>query len=206
MDFPLEEIRFSLQLFNTFKDEIKNIANRIVNKYSEFKEEQDEPDTERDECIWKTLNMIVSESEIKKSERIERFAEKTIMDPNCDLDNSTILCLLSNIEEISWRQLCFIEGFQQNSSRSIEINDLSNSGSGLSGLNSSTRFTEIKHLKDLGCLGFSDNLLNYNNVNPNDIRITPYGKLLSELMELNTIPPEEINKAFTIWGIKRVHR
>lgn len=206
MDFPLEEIKFGLQLFSSFKDDIKNIVQRILNRYSEFREKHDESDTERDECIWEVIHIIARESEIKKSERIEKFAEKTIMDPDCDLDNSTVLFLLSKIEVISWRQLCFIEGFRQNRQGAIDINSITNG----SGLNTSTRIAEIRHLRDLGYLKFPDQWPNvhrsYSQSSSELVSLTDEGTQLCELMELQTIPPEEINKAFTVWGIKREYR
>jgi hypothetical protein len=187
------------------------VANRVYDKYNEFRKNRSEQDEDREECILRVLDILRKESEIKKSKHIEKFAENTVMDPNCQLDNSTILFLLSTIEKLSWRQLCFIQGFIQHRSKEIEINPISPPSTfrndPISELNYATRMSEMEQLEDLNCLRtLGERIFRYNRVDPDKIEVVSFGKVLSTLMELDTISDSEINKAFTLWGIKREHR
>ena len=110
-----------------------------------------------DSCFLKTLYILRQESENKKLEVIKRLAQKTILSGSCELDTGTILHLLSDIEQMTWRQICFIEGI-----RRIHSNRINIKGVGDSQVDRVSRTREMEVLTQLGYLYHrTDGLFNY---------------------------------------------
>ena len=173
-----------------------DIAQWIADQYK--KRRQSRPDNDpqdddsMDDCVLKILYLLRQESEIKKLEYIKCFAQNTILSATCDTD--TTLRFLMDIEQMTWRQICFIEGFTRKAHKQIEI-----IGMETSDVNGNVRFSEIEKLVNLrylrsgrdGKFSFNSNLLRTEEI---DIRLM--GFELSKLMDLKSIPIEEIASAF----------
>ena len=194
MEFTPDDIKLVPAVLDTVQ--------RLINIYKEHRNsrQSDEPQDNEgmDSCFKKAIFMLRQESEIKKLDRIESFVENTILSASCDLDTGTILHLLNDIERMTWRQLCFIEGLRRMHRKDIEI-----SGIGDSDINRISRTVEMERLTGLGYLYTrTKDLFNYTPLGVDKIYISKIGSQLAELMNLNLISPEEIAQAFGSGQIK----
>ena len=197
MEFPIDIIESIPGAMKTVTQSA-DIIKWIINKYQERKDshQSNEPqDDERmDECFLKTLYALRQESESKKLAYIKCFAQNTILDETSDVDTDAILSFLMDIEQMTWRQFCFIEGFKRKSHNQIEI-----IGMDTSDINGKSRFSEIEKLVNLNYLStgrdgkfyFSSNLLR-----TDKIGIKLMGFEFAMLMDFDLIPIDEIAKAF----------
>ena len=136
--------------------------------------------------------MLRKETQSKKSFHLGKFVENTLLAPECELEPSTIFYFLKDIEQMTWRQLCLLEGFRKQDSNEIEINRYNNSG-----INGTSIATEIKQLIDLNYLSRgSDQIRSYLSTSFDHIHISTLGQELSKLLELQDVKLPEIGKAF----------
>ena len=152
-----------------------------------------------DDCFLKTLYILRQESDRKKMEYIKYFAQNTILSETCAIDTEAILSFLMDIEQMTWRQICFIEGFNRRDRKEIEI-----VGMQTSDVNGMLRLSEVKKLVNLDYLfaqrdGFyvSGSLLV-----TSDVKIRPMAAQLATLMDFKLIPIDEIARAFGTGMIK----
>ena len=194
MEFTPDDIKLVPAVLDTVQ--------RLINIYKERKDSR-QPDGPQDNegmdsCFKKSISMLREESEIKKLYRIESFVENTILSESCDLDTGTILHLLNDIEGMTWRQLCFIEGLRRMHRNEIEIK-----GIGDSDINRISRTVEMERLIGLGYLNTrTEGLFNYTQLRVDRIYISEIGSQLAKLMNLNSISLDEIAEAFGSGQIK----
>ena len=126
-------------------------------------------------------------------EYIKHFAQNTILSEDCDIHPEGILSFLMDIEQMTWRQFCFIEGFSRNRRKEIEIKGIRTSD-----VNGKLRLRDVEKLVSLKYLSakretfyFSSDLLV-----TSDIGIRSIGGELANLMDLKSIPNDEIARAF----------
>lgn len=201
MDFPIEMIE-SIQGVVKIVNHSVDIAKRIADKYQQRRDSRRSSKTQDDEgmdnCFLKTLYILRQESNRKKMEYIEYFAQNTILSDSCDLDTGTILHFLNDMEQMSWRQLCFIEGLRKMYSNEIEIQ-----GIGGPDINRISRTAEMERLTGFGYLYTrTDDLFDYHPLNLDRIYISDVGKQLADLMDLKLISLDEIAQAFGPGQIK----
>lgn len=185
MEFPLvevEEVESVLRI-------TESVARHISRLCDWFKKE---PDEDIKDCIKEAILMLRKETQAKKSFHLEKFVENTLLTPECELEPSTIFSFLKDIEQMTWRQLCLLEGFRRQDSNEIEIS--SNSDSGINGISIAT---EIKQLIDLNYLNRgSDRIRNYLSTSFDHIHISTLGQVISKLLGLQSVELPEIGKAF----------
>ena len=194
MEFTPDDIKLVPVVLDTVQ--------RLINIYKERRDSRqpDEPQDNEgmDSCFKKAIFMLKKESEIKKLYRVESFVENTILSESCDLNSGTILHLLNDIEGMTWRQLCFIEGLRRMHRNEIEIN-----GVGDSDINRISKTVEMERLAVFGYLYTrTEGLFNYIPLRVDRIYISEIGSQLAELMNLNSISLDEIAEAFGSGEIK----
>lgn len=101
------------------------------------------------------------------------------------LKGSDVLVFLSDVKQMSWRQLCLLEGFRQNETDDIEISEYS--------LSENLLRMEIQRMVDLGYIRVTGDALRWEKVDPEKLYPTPIGKQLCDLMKLSQIPEEDID-------------
>ena len=93
---------------------------------------------------------------------------------------------------MTWRQICFIEGI-----RRIHSNQINIKGVGDSQVDRVSRTREMNVLTQLGYLYHrTDDLFNYVPLQLDRIYISEMGSQFTQLLDLSSIPTEEIAKAF----------
>lgn len=197
MDFPPvapEDLRPIFSLAKTALDVIK----RLRDEY--FNDEGDE-NGDRKDCIKAAILTLTQETQAEKSKHLEKFVENTLLNPECDLEPSSIFSFLEDIKQMTWRQICFIEGFTRKSYRQIEI-----IGMETSGVNGNVRFCEIERLVNLRYLGKGRDGFYFDggSLTTEEIDIKGMGLDLSARMDLKSIPLDEIAKAFGTGRIKAI--
>ena len=195
MDFPIELIKEISGAIKTVTQSVE-IARWISDQYQKRRASRDpdenQDDERMDECYLKTLYLLMQESEEKKLEYIKCFAQNTILSENCPIDTDTILSFLMDIEQMTWRQFCLLEGFSRKNRNEIKIESYDNSG-----INGIIRGTEIKKLIDLNYLSRgSDSIRSYTSTSFDHIHISTLGQEISRLLDLQSVEPDEIGKAF----------
>lgn len=203
MEFPIDIIESITGPMKIVTQSV-DIARWIANKYQQRRDSRQSTETQDDErmddCFLKTLYILRQESDKKKMEYIKYFAQNTILSETCAIDTETILSFLTDIEQMTWRQICFIEGFNRRDRDEIEIN-----GMPISDVNGMLRVSEMRKLVNLRYL-FSQSDGQFYSKNDllvtSDIRIRPMGTQLAMLMDFNLIPIDEIGRAFGTGMIK----
>ncbi len=198
MEFPIDIIESITGPMKIVKQSV-DIAKWIANEYKQHRDarqssSETQDDEKMDDCFLKTLYILRQESDKKKMEYIKYFAQNTILSETCAIDNEAILSFLMDIEQMTWRQICFIEGFNRSHRNEIEIQGMQTSD-----VNGRLRLNEIKKLVNLDYLSaerdgkfyLRDSLLV-----TSDIVIRPVGTELATLMDFKLIPIEEIARAF----------
>lgn len=177
-----------------------DIAKWIANKYQQSREsrqsDENKDDERMDECFLKTLYILRQESDRKKMEYIKCFAQNTFLSDPCDIDNEAILGFLMDIEQMTWRQICFIEGFDRKHRSEIEIIGMETSDvNGAVKLSEMQKLVNLKYLSDGGDGKFY--FISGSSVLSTDrIGIQRMGTHLAALMDLKLIPIEEIARVF----------
>ena len=96
----------------------KSTVDVIHTAYNRFKKE---PDEDVKGCIKEAILILTKETQAEKSSHLEIFVKNTLLTPECELEPSTIFSLLKDIEQMTWRQLCLLEGYRRQDRNEIEI-------------------------------------------------------------------------------------
>jgi hypothetical protein len=190
MEFPVEveEVKSVFSM-------AKSTAEVIRHLLSQFKEPDDDEAGEngdREDCIKEAILILSKETQAKKSSHVEKFVENTLLNPECKIEPPTIFSFLKDIEQMTWRQFCLLEGFKRKDSNRIKIGDSDNSG-----INGISIGTEIKKLIGLNYLSRgSDSIRSYTSTSFEHIRISQPGQEISNLLDLQSVEISEIGKAF----------
>ena len=172
----------------------------IIDEYQQRRKarqsSENEDDERMDECFLKTLYILRQESDRKKMEYIKCFAQNTILSETCAIDNDAILGFLMDIEQMTWRQICFIEGFNRRHRNDIKIKGMETSD-----VNGAVKLSEMRRLVNLAYLSDGGEGKFYfisgsNMLSTDRISIQRMGTHLATLMDLKLIPVEEIAKVF----------
>lgn len=187
MDLPIESI-----VIKTAVEIAKWLGNEYQKHRASRPDNDPQDDDRMDDCVVKTLYILRQESEVKKLEHIKCFAQNTILSYTCSLDTHTILRFLMDIEQMTWRQFCLLEGFRRKESNGIEIRDSRNSD-----INAISIDTEIKILINLNYLrGGNHEIHSYTSTYFENIYLCELGREISSLLNLESIDIREIGKAF----------
>ena len=182
------------RLYRMFKEPDERIKKTVLGNIPS--PDNDDPGENRDrkDCIKEAILILTQETQGKKSSHLEKFVENTLFNPKCELTSSTIFYFLQDIKQMTWRQLCLLEGFRRENNREIEIRGPSDSD-----INAISIGTEIKKLMDLNYLyerGTSQSS------SSKSIRVDELGIEISKLLDLESIDLPEIGKAFGKGSIK----
>ena len=198
MNFDLvlsEELQEILPaLYKPVKEVVRKVLFPLLEDYKKFKNEQENHDPQTDDCIREAINMIVNESEFRKVDYIANLVRNTVLRSDSELSNSDVLVFLSDIKQMSWRQLCLLDGFHR-----IETNDIQANRHSIPEL----LRMEIQRLVDLSYIRQTGDALSWNPVDPEKLYLTPIGKQLCGLMELSQTPDSDIGNAFGDWKLSR---
>ena len=200
MEFPVEEVK---SIFNIAKSTV-DVIRSLCGLYPQFEPDDDEAGKHREikDCIKEAILILRKETQAKKSSHLEKFVENTLLNSECELEPSTIFSFLKDIEQMTWRQFCLLEGFRRKNSDKIEI-----SRYGGSDINGISIETEIKKLIDLNYLNrYSDNSRSYMSADFDHIEISEPGREISSLLDLQSVELSEIGKAFGQGRIKTTVR
>ena len=199
MEFPLEEVKDGFSIAKSTIEVISRLYNLLKKPEISNDDEADE-NGDREDCIKRAILILSRETQAKKSFHVEKFVENTIENPECELEDSTIFSFLQDIEQMTWRQFCLLEGFRRkDSSHTIEINRYDNSG-----INGMSRGTEIKNLINLNYLDRgSDSFRDYTSTSFDHIYISQMGQEISRLLGLGSVDINEIGKAFGEGRVKQ---
>ena len=190
MEFPVEveEVKSIFSMAKSTADVIRHLL-------SQFKEPDDDETGEnedREDCIKEAILILSKETQAKKISHVEKFVENTLLDPECELEPSTIFSVLKDIEQMTWRQFCLLEGFRRKDSNGIKIGGYDNSG-----INGISIATEIKKLINLNYLNRgSTSIHSYTSTSFDHISISEPGQEISSLLDLQSVEISEIAKAF----------
>ena len=183
----VEEIKSVLELT---KPLAKPIVDRII-RLCDLHKASDDDDLK--DCIKDAISMLTQKTQAPKRFHLDKFVENTLLDPECELEPETIFCFLQDIKQMTWRQLCFIEGFCRSYRDEIKIKGMQTSDT-----NGILRLSEVKKLVDLSYLSAPSDGFRFSN----QVLVTSYieavrmSLLLANLMDLESIPVEEIGRAF----------
>ena len=195
MDFPIDlikEIPGAIKTVKQFVDIAKWISDQYQKRRASRDPNETQDDDRMDDCFLKTLYLLRQESESKKLEYIKYFAQKTILSDASYIDPDAILSFLMDIEQMTWRQLCLIEGFRRRQHDKIEIN-----GMRVLDPNDFLRLRELKKLESLNYLIRVPDIIDPPPLLDTDgIWVVPIGTELALLMNLQSIPIDEIGRAF----------
>ena len=188
MEFPIDIIESITGPMKIVTQSV-DIARWIANKYQQHRDSRQSSETQDDErmddCFLKTLYILRQESDRKKMEYIKYFAQNTILSETCAIDTGAILSFLMDVEQMTWRQICFIEGFNRSHRNEIEIDGMQTSD-----VNGMLRLSEMKKLINLDYLSArSDGQFYFRSslLVTSDIRIRPMGTQLATLMDFKLI-------------------
>ena len=197
MEFPIEEARHIISIAQSAIDLINRLRGQLNPSGNAEKGEQEENE-DKAENIKRAISILTQETQAKKSVHVEQFVENTILDPECELEDATIFSFLKDIEQMTWRQLCLLEGFRKKESKTIEINRFDDSG-----IDGMVRENEIKILIDLNYL---NNYGDYGKFSDafKDLYVTELGAEISKLLVLEAVELPEIGKAFGKGKVRQI--
>lgn len=199
MELPVEvgEVKSIFSMAKSTVEVIRNLLSLFKGSENYSDDENDERG-DREDCIREAILILHKETQAKKISHVEKFVENTLLNPECELNPSTIFALLKDIEQMTWRQFCLLEGFRRKDSNKIEISRYSNSD-----INGISIETEIKKLIDLNYLhGGSTEIHSYMSTSFENIYISTPGQEISSLLDLQSVEITEIGKAFGKGRIK----
>ena len=184
MEFPIEEARQIFGIAKSAIELINRLREQLNSSGTSDNGDQDENE-DRQDNIKRAISILTQETQTKKRLHVERFVERTILDPECELEDATIFSLLKDIEQLTWRQLCLLEGFRRKDSSEIDIHSYDSSG-----IDGKSRSADLRFLINL------DYLRDYGSAQFERIRSTDMGVEISKLMDLQSVELSEIGKAF----------
>lgn len=196
MNFLPVEVEDVKSIFSIAKSTV-DVITRLYHQYKEPDNDEPGENEDRKDSIKQAIFMLTHETQAQKRFHLEKFVENTLLTPECELEPSTIFCFLQDIEQMTWRQLCLLEGFRRsNSSKMDEKIEIGRSADRHS-INGISIKNEIQKLIDLDYLrGSSDHRdfgANY---------VPDLGQEISKLLDLQSVAPREIGKAFGKGSIK----
>ena len=197
MENPIDLIESIPSAIKTVAQSV-DIAKWIADQYQKRRASRpgNEPqeDDSMDDCFLKTLYLLRQESENKKLEYIKCFAQNTLLSDTSDINPEGTLSFLMDIEQMTWRQICLLEGFRRQHDNEIKI--IGMRASDTSGM---LNFRELKKLGFLEYLSGVPDRTTFGALKMaqiNRIRVTPTATELASLMNLQSIPDDEIVRAF----------
>ena len=189
MEFPVE-VEEVKSIFSMAKSTVDVII-RLCRRFKEPDDDESGEDGDREDCIREAILILHKETQAKKSSHVEKFVENTLLNPACELKPSTIFFLLKDIEQMTWRQLCLLEGVRRRDSNSIEIIGYNDSG-----INGISIGIEIEKLVNLNYLNVRSNSEKYASRDVNHVWMSDLGHEISNLLDLQSIKISELSKAF----------
>ena len=191
MNFPVEveEVKY---IFSMAKSTAK-VLRLLLSQSKEPDDDEADEHGDRKDCIKEAILILSKETQAKKISHVEKFVENTLLNPKCEIEPSTIFFLLKDIEQMTWRQFCLLEGFRRRSHNRIKID-----GYDSSGINGIFISTEIKKLIDHNYLsGDITQIYDYiSSTSFDQIGISQLGENISKLLDLQSVEISEIAKAF----------
>ena len=173
-----------------------------VENFRRYLKDDDPIDLENpNEVEEKALRQIISDPQNKKCEYILNFLRNVKKE---GIDNDTAYSLLQSIDNMSWRQLCILSCLHKRKRNELKIESrisVRNSLQVDAMLSDVGFLMSAKYIVDR-----SNSFLNYNDHNPDNLRLTRMANELIRLLDLDTIPDEESDKPFLQWGITRTKR
>ena len=193
MELPVEveEVKSVFSMAKSTVEVIRNLLS-LFKGSENYSDDEDDENGDKEDCIKEAILILSKETQTKKISHVEKFVENTLLNSECELNPSTIFSLLKDIEQMTWRQFCLLEGFRRKDSNKIEINPYGNSD-----INGISIETEIKKLIDLNYLhSYSTEIRNYMSTSFENIYISELGKEISSFLDLQSVENSEIGKAF----------
>ena len=191
-NLPVEVIKEVKAVLELAKPAVKPIVDCIIRLGNRHRESDDD---DLKDCIKDAILMLTRETQAQKRFHLEKFVENTLLTPECELEPATIFCFLQDIEQMTWRQLCLLEGFRRkdrSSEDQIKISSYSDSS-----INEFSIDTEIKKLIELNYLERGSTALrDYLSTSFEHIRISGLGREFSKLLDLESIDLRKIGNAF----------
>ena len=170
MELPVE-VEEVKSIFSMAKSTVDLII-RLCRQFKEPDDDDEGDNGDREDCIREAILILTQETQAQKRSHVEKFVENTLLDPECELEPATIFSVLKDIEQMTWRQFCLLEGFKRKDSNEIEIGGYDNSGS-----NGISIATEIKNLINLNYLRRgSDSIHSYTSTSFDHIHISDMGQ------------------------------
>lgn len=188
MELPVE-VEEVKSIFSMAKSTVEVIT-RLCHRLKEPDDDESGEDEDREDCIREAILILHKETQAKKSFHVEKFVENTLLNPKCTLEPSTIFYLLKDIEQMTWRQFCLLEGFRRKGDKRIKIR-----GYEISSLNELSISAEIGKLIDLNYLNGQNNSI-YRPMEFENTWVVGLGMEISRLLDLSSIEMSEIGKAF----------
>ena len=188
MELPVEDVK---SIFSMAESTV-GLITRLYHRFKEPDDDGADDNEDRKDCIREAILILNKETQAKKRSHVEKFVANTLLNSECELELSTIFSVLQDIEQMTWRQFCLLEGFRRKDSKGIEIGGYDNSGS-----NGISIGAEIKKLIDLNYLRrASDDIYSYTSTSFDHISISELGQEISSLLDLQSVELSEIGKAF----------
>lgn len=201
MELPVE-VEDVKSVFSMAESTVKVIKSLIpMFKASEDNSDgADDENGDRKDCIREAILILHKETQAKKGLHVEEFVKNTLLNPECEMEPATIFSLLRDIEQMTWRQFCLLEGFRRKDRNEIEINRYNHSD-----INGISIGTEIKKLITLNYLSRgSDDIRSYMSTRFESIYTSDLGQEISSLLVLQSIENSEIGKAFGKGRVKEI--
>ena len=190
MNFPVS-IEDPESIFSIAKSTV-DILSRLYHHLKELDDDGASENGDRKDCIREAILILHKETQTKKNSHVEKFVENTLLTPECEIEPSTLFSVLQDIEQMTWRQLCLLEGFRRKDSGRIEISGYDNSG--ITGISIGTEIKKLIHLNYLS--RGSHDIHRDTSTRFEHISITLLGKEISTLLDLQSVEISEIAKVF----------
>ena len=199
MELPveIEEVKSVFSMAKSTAEVIRDLLS-LFKESENYSNDEASENGDREDCIREAILILHKETQAKKISHVEKFVENTLLNPECELESSTIFSLLKDIEQMTWRQFCLLEGFRRKDSNKIEISRYGNSD-----INGISIGTEIKKLINLNYLDRgSDDIYSYTSTSFEHIHISTPGQEISSLLDLQSVEMSDIGAAFGKGRIK----
>ncbi len=192
MNFLPVEIEEAKALFSIAQSTV-NVITRLYHQFNQPDDDEGDEYEDRKDCIKEAISILTQETQAKKSPHLKKFVENTLLDPEHELEPSTIFSFLKDIDQMTWRQICLIEVFRRVEDDVIEIDDIEDSED----INTYSRVIDLERLTRFGYLYTEKkDLFDYDPLEVDEIEISGTGTQIAELMDLESISIEEITRAY----------
>ena len=170
---------------------------RLCHRFKEPDDDKTGENEDRKDSIKQAISMLTKETQAKKSSHLEKFVENTLLTPECELEPSTIFYFLKDIEQMTWRQFCLLEGFRRSNSSNMDEKIEIGRSADRHSINGISIKNEIQKLIDLDYLRGSNDHRDFGSNYLSDL-----GQEISKLLDLQSVHIREIGKAFGKGSIK----